>query len=492
MRRALLVILAAGAAWSQSARPAPEDYYRQLMRDTGLSRNGYGEQFCWVAHYYQPTFLRAFQAWKDVAWLDWAVCYDDFLAAKMQTGPDGYRGWIGPYEYDGTVWCDVHVGDALLAGGMLELAEIVLKDDGLRRKYGDAARRYVELARKDVIEKWDRRGTWEEDGAVGAYRSWNHYGAPGELRDWRARDEVAGSSLALPFNKQNEMALVALRLYRITGEEQYRTRAEKIFAYAKSRFQYFDQHYVWNYWEPFGARDVDVAAHKTRHWVNVHPYRDYQQREVEQMVEAYRSGIVFTREDMERMVNTNLKVMWNGDLEAPKFRNSNATLPQAPSAAPRKDTAGALWGALAEFSPAVRELERRKLARGTGAMADVARAYFENVPPPPAPARVSPVDFPLHECAQVNLAAALPAVVRVGDESLLLANLLAPAEVEAALYSAGGVKEAVLFQGNRSGLVIVPWTPAAENRGAHRVRWTVDGAGCREVSVQVRQAAIIR
>jgi hypothetical protein len=97
MFRVTILFVTAAAAWCQTARPTPEATYRQAMKDPGLSKNGYGEQFCWVAHYYQPSFVKAYLAWKDTAWLDWAVTFDDFLAGKMQTGPDGYNGWIGPY-----------------------------------------------------------------------------------------------------------------------------------------------------------------------------------------------------------------------------------------------------------------------------------------------------------------------------------------------------------------------------------------------------------
>ena len=45
------------------------------------------------------------------------------------------------------------------------------------------------------------------------------------------------------------------------------------------------------------------------------------------IVEAYHTGVVFDETDIRRIVNTNLKVMWNGSLEEPAFRNSNATLP---------------------------------------------------------------------------------------------------------------------------------------------------------------------
>jgi hypothetical protein len=228
---------------------------------------------------------------------------------------------------------------------------------------------------------------------------------------------------------------------------------------------------------------VDVKAGKTRHWVGVHPYRNYQEREVEQMVEAYHTGVVFTQQDMERILNTNLKVMWDGDGETPKFRNSNATLPRPPGAAPRKDTAGTLWTPLADLSQPVRDLARRKH------MTEIAGAYFENIvdAAPPSFARkyaagiVSTADFPIHECAELNLAAALPAVVRAGEETLLVANLLVPAEIEITLG------EKVLYRGKRSGLVILPWKADGAHRGEYSVRWTVSGGSYREFVLRVNR-----
>ena len=69
------------------------------------------------------------------------------------------------------------------------------------------------------------------------------------------------------------MGIACLRIYRITGENEYRQKALKIFNFMKSRMCLFDDHYVWNYWEPLGPWDVDAEeANKLRHWVNVHPY----------------------------------------------------------------------------------------------------------------------------------------------------------------------------------------------------------------------------
>ena len=85
------------------------------------------------------AFCSGYQAWQDTAWLDWGVRYYDFLTGKLLTGPDGYQGWIGPYEYDNSVWCDVHVGDAILFNGLVAFAEVVLADAKLRDRYGAQA-----------------------------------------------------------------------------------------------------------------------------------------------------------------------------------------------------------------------------------------------------------------------------------------------------------------------------------------------------------------
>ena len=138
--------------------------------------------------------------------------------------------------------------------------------------------------------------------------------------------------------------------------------------------------------------------------------------------------------------------------------------------APRKDTAGTLWTALADFSDEVRYLARRKH------MPDIAAAYFENVTDAAKPGfarryakgAVETPEFPIHECKELNLAAALGG----GGGRLLVANLLVPAEIEVTVDGAS------VYRGQRSGLAIVPWKAAA-----HTVRWAVNGAACREFTL---------
>jgi hypothetical protein len=488
-RRDFIALAAlAGVPSRAQQTPSPEADYNWVMRDSGLKQQG--EDFCWHAAYHIHRFLRAYQAWNDTAWLDQGVRYYEFILSKLLTGPDGYQGWIGPYEYDNSVWCDVHVGDAVLCNGLVAFAEVVLADAKLRERYGNQAKQYVELARKHLFDKWDARGTWYEDGPYGAYRSWNRYGDPGGLtKAWTVRDEIRGSNLALPFNKQDDVAAVALKLYRITGEERFRDRAARIFSYQKSRLRLVDDRYVWNYWEPYGASDVDLPAHKCKHWVGPHPDRPYQQGEVANMVEAYHTGVVFDENDMRRIVNTNLKVMWNGSLEAPAFLNSNATLPGANP----KSTAGVLWSALEDFDETVRKLHAASLRKGRGSDRSIEKAYFENVTqrrPVSFERRLlkgkaKVFDFPMASCPGIILAAALPASFGSKEGTLLTSETQEKGVIEVAQYSGDGKRKlATLRTADQQWFLFQHWS--GMEPGAYRIRWSFAGGGYREAPVECK------
>jgi len=480
----LVTMVTADAQTSEARRFGESVRGRDLMKQEHT-----GEQFCWNAAYSMGRFLSSYRATGDTEWLDEGVKYYELLLSKMDTGPDGYKGWIGPFIYDGSVWCDVHVGDAILIGPMLSFAEVVLKDEALTRKYGDYARKYVEVAKKHLIEKWDSRGTWHEDGPYGAYTSWDTYCEPGDLKHWRKRDDIGKSRLSLPFNKQNDMAKVCMRIYRITGDDWYYDKAKKIFAFARSRMQYFDHHYVWNYWEPFGPWDVDLEAGRTVHWVQVHPSRNYQAGEVSDIVEAYHTGIVFSKEDIQRIINTNLKVMWNGDRENPQFVNSNATHRKRPEG---QKGAGTLWTGLLDFDQTLRDLSmagRRGRGGGFTSPPSFERKY--------APRRVEVLDFPTSECRDLHMAAVMPSVIRKGQKSIVMSKAWMPGELTIDVYSADGKeKELQLYRGptpgggdGMEGFFIYEWDGTdpggkRELRGDYRVRWTFRG-GHREFPVTI-------
>jgi hypothetical protein len=449
-----------------------------------------GEGVCWHAAYGIDEFLDKFAATKNTAFLDAGVAYFDALIAKMHTMPDGYKGWVGPFisKADGRM-NDAHIGDSILVNPTLRFAELILKgdDEALKKKYSEKAQSYVELAKKHLIEKWDKRGTWFEDGPYGGYFSWNKYiteKEPGELKS------LDGPGQSLPFNKNTDIGIACLRLFRVTGETFYREKALRIFNGAKSRMCLFNDTYVWSYWEPLGPWDIDTAKPNTlRHWVGVHPYRDYQAREVGDYVEAYQSGITFSKEDMQRIINTNLKAMWNGDKAAPKWQNSNRAIfkaalgevPEPKLIGDYKRFAGCLWSALAPFDQTIRDLGKGKHA----APPTFDRQY--------AALPVTEFAFPHTPNKFLTMACVLPAAIDAKGEANVVSKSIVADKLEVALFSKdGATKVAEIFSADtpagldgREGIIIHKWKPEGTAPGEYRVRWTIRGE-VREYPVTVK------
>ena len=499
----LATVRAGGATALAQEERSPEALFQEILRDTtsAIATDGPGELFGWKFTYYAGGFVAGYQRTKDTAWLDGAQKAFEYCIGKMRTGPDGYKGWVGEDQTDRGTWADTHVGDAIIVAHMLSFSELVLKDPELKKKYGEAAEKYVDLARRDLFEKWEKRGTWKEDRAWGCYVGWDMICTPAQPDVWKKDTKPC---INLPFNKNNSLGVCALRLYRITGDEKWRDRAFKIFAFTKSRFQLVDEdgfsYYVWDYWEAFGPESVDLAKHDTRHWMNVHPSRAYAAGEVGQMVEAYNTGVVFDKTDIERFINTNLRIMWNGNKANPHYSNSNWKLPMplGPDGKPLppevNSSAARLWTGLSQFSQEIRDLEG---GRGRRSATD-RPVTFDRLYCAERDAKV--FDWPYcHSCKSLTVAAALPSIVKKGNSAILLCKARIPQDLfEIALYSADGKQKIlVIHQGKidggldgHAGIFILPWDPASSKdtplKGDYRIRWTsVDG--CREFPITITE-----
>ena len=111
---------------------------------------------------------------------------------------------------------------------------------------------------------------------------------------------------------------------------------------------------------------------ETRHGVWVHPWRSgYQAGEVEQIANAYHHGIVFDSVDIQRIINTNLNVMWNKGKENPKFISSNGLGADGDTSGLYNfqrtyghsnvtKNAGQLWTGLLNFDQTIRDLNELK------------------------------------------------------------------------------------------------------------------------------------
>lgn len=360
----------ADSAAAASGPLDPKSFRQGLMKNPRVN-NTDGELFCWNAQIGAHDIITGYEATGDVRWLEEASVYFDFLISKLKKDPDGYEGWIGK-----TIWSDGRadhekyranskVGDAILLQPMLQFAEIVLvRQPDLKERFGAKAQAYVDLATRIGWESWNRRGVYYRDAAgFGSYHI-NARFIDAETWKWVPAPMNPHSE---NLNKHSAMAIVMLRLWRITGKEEYRVRAEEIFARLKNLFRYFpeEDRVVWNFWMPHAP--YDILNGKVDGWIAVHPKRgSYQADEVARMVEAYDSGIVFDQADLERIIRTNhymLASQSNG-----KYRGADGVA-----------EAGALWASLARFDEKIRDAVTRKYANPTSAKERIARTYHENV-----------------------------------------------------------------------------------------------------------------
>ena len=345
---------------------------------------------------------------------------------KMAEGPDGYKGFIGPYIYNKEYWCDVHVSDALLVGHALTFAMIVHNKPELKEKYKDSYDRFIAIARRDLIEKWEARGTFVVDGHFAGYSEWTMFCKPNDMKNWfeqaSARPNNAPAP-SLPFNKALDMGYCMLQLYYLTSEVSYKERAEKIYNRVKAGMNRFDGGYTWNYWEPISPKDIIERAPgrwDLSHWVGTHPYRDYQLGEVSKIIFAYDFGVTFTDEDMKRLVHTNLKFMWNGKYgDEIAWANSDSKLPGYTQARPSEaypTWAGTLWQPLRRFDATLSQLTNQR-GRNRDFALQPDRQYAPD-------AKVE--DFPwmkgIAESGGQTMAVVIPSVVPPGEKTMILSK----------------------------------------------------------------------
>lgn len=485
----------------------PDELYKKAINNPGFKRKPKGEGFCWQARGAMGQFLSYYKLTGDTEWLDAGVKYYDFLVDKMDTAPDGYKGWIGPFLSDNNYWQDVLVGDALLTEGLLHFSILVMEDKELKKKYKQKAKAYIQLAEKHFAEKYDARGTWIDDGPYGAYIGSNKFLNPQDLSQWVTRPGISKAEVSPPFNKQMDAGLVFLLLHRATGKNAYRKRAERIYLTAKKHFQFYDDHYSWNYWEPLVPTDVDLEREETRHGVWVHPWRSgYTAREVGQIVEAYHYGVVFDKTDIQRLINTNLELMWNKDRENPKFISSSgkgAEMDTTGRAAFRNRyghsnefrNEGELWTALLDFDQTVRDLyELRFSNKNSSAYLKYENTVLKN---PPSFKRhyakdnvkVPEVEFT--ESKDLYMASVLPHNIKKEQEAIIICKSWNPGELKIDLYSKRGKKVGNLFRGNirENKTVVHKWDgkhpeTAKRLKGDFIVRWSIND-GYREFPVDL-------
>lgn len=485
----------------------PPELLRSMMSNPNFKTSPGGESFCWHASAEMHQYVANYKLSKNTEWLDEGIKYFDWLISRMLTDPDGYRGWIGIYDYNRKYWGDAIVGDALLLSGMLEFSVLVMEDKSLQDKYLEKAKSYVKVAERDFFEKWDHKGCWYDDAPFGSYIFSTKYLKPDNLKEWAYITKGSNAGVSLPFNMQADAAELLLLMHKATGEKKYWDRAQTIYYTGKSHFQYFDNHYCWNYWEPLTPADVDLARNNVNLWVGVHEWRSgYQAGEAGKIVYAYHHGIVFDKLDIQRILNTNLKVMWNGDKQNPVYINSNGLGKEHDTtgvARFKRDwghsnefkNAGELWSALLDFDQTVRDLyESRFKDKTSDAWIRYTNTVLVNPPgfkrkEPQGNGKIPVVNFT--ECKDLNSAGVLPHNITDKQKSIIICKSWKSGDLKIDLYSTKNKLVTNLYDGKiKDGFFMITWDgkdPAkkATYKGDYKIRWTING-GNREFPVVIK------
>ncbi len=458
------------------------DYRNEALNDRNLSA-AKGELYAWLTTYYISTFVKGYRAYNDTSWLDEGVKYYDMALSKREPTHDKYLGWIGSYGGDeGGLIGEAFISDAQVFNFILIFCEEVMNNPALKQKYGKKAEEYIAEAKKQLLEKWDKRGCYYEDGDFAAYVVQTTWFDP-KKKEWYERPKTRGSE---NLNKHGTMASCFLKLYRLTKEPVFLERAEKIFGRYKSIMRYYEKEnrYVWNFWEPFGPFDM---AGKPKNWVDVHPSRPgYQEEECGYFVEAYQAGVVFNEEDMKRLINANLW-MWNKDEKKQAFKSSDGTTP-----------AGALWLSLADFNPAIRSLAENALKNGKSIQDIVEYDYFKKVTcKEPASFKrrnltgeVKLPDIPIYPSKDISMAVVIPAHLSSGgsEETKICCKVKALGKINVELYSRDGkklIKKLFEIEPKRANEFYTErLTAKGIEKGSYRVRWT-QNAGIMERTLTI-------
>lgn len=326
----------------------------------GSARNRYcdkemGEEIGWLISPFLSGFYYGYLATCDSKWIDMLVDWADSWIKRGVKEPDGYIGWPKPGGASASAvpdfYTDNQLGEAMALRPIVLAADAIRKAPKLKEKHGKKAEEYIHLA-EQVFAKWDSRGCWREvkNGGVWVVPPFGIDQARGGWTEGYERRYTDG--FTLPANKQNLIARWLIAMYDVTKKPVYRTRAEKWWRVMKSRMRLRDgKFYVWNYWDPAGPWDYKSDG-SPKHWIGVHPNGGYYAIDVDGIVTAYEHGLVFSKDDINRLIATNRDFMWNGRIEGAKFQRIDGGQPDQRW----KDTPGVLWTSLVLYDETLRKV----------------------------------------------------------------------------------------------------------------------------------------
>lgn len=254
---------------------------------------------------------------------------------------NGYLAWPkggSGGKQSSELQADSLLGEAMALRPIVLMAAEMRDAAALRPAFAVKADGYLRLA-EQVFEKWDARHCWREVGDGGVWVVPPFGIEPGTDR-WT---EGHGRRM---------IARWLVAMHDVTKKPGYRERAERWWRVMRARMELREGRYsVWNYWDPAGPWDARPDG-SPKHWIGVHPNGGYYAIDVRGIVSAHEHGLVFTREDLDRLIVTNRDFMWNQQVQGARFRRIDGGPPD-----PRwKDSPGVLWTALVSYDATLRRV----------------------------------------------------------------------------------------------------------------------------------------
>jgi len=328
-----------------------------------------GEEIGWLVSPFLNGFYYGYKATGEREWVDRLFDWGDSIVKRGVKEPDGYIGWPKTFadeqKQSGVEGADSitdsQLGEAMFLRPMVLMAGDILKSPELKKDYGAKAEEYIRLS-EQMFDKWNARGAWRETKEGGLWIEPPVGINPHTGKFTPQYEERMTGGVSHPANKENIIAGWLLAMYDVTHKPVYRERAEKWFKVMKSRIRPWpvskqpfvpgDQKYfVWNYWDVGGPWDYQAPG-KLRYgqWVGVHPNGGYYGIDASGIVTAYEHGLVFTKEDIARLIATNRDFMWNHQIKGAQFKRIDGEAPY------KNLTPGVLWSALVPYDATLRKV----------------------------------------------------------------------------------------------------------------------------------------
>ncbi|MCE0497664.1 MAG: hypothetical protein LV481_06940 [Methylacidiphilales bacterium] len=272
-----------------------------------------GEEIGWLMAPFLQGFYYGYLANGDTKWVDEEVDWLDSWIKREVIEPDGYPGWpkfgaagtdvdqLNGYDADSLL------GEAMVLRSAVLISNAILKSPSLTAKYGAKAQGYLRLSEL-IYEKWDKRGAWRDTEGGGTISVVLPFGIDPKSGKWTGGYETRndpGEGFSHPENKANLTACWLLAMFDATQNTVYRDRAERWFKLMKSRMKLNENgtYDIWDYWQPAGPWDYKPDG-APKHWIGVHPNGGYYEIDLAAIVEAYQHGLVFDKNDIDRLIAT--------------------------------------------------------------------------------------------------------------------------------------------------------------------------------------------